>query len=767
MGKSANKYLLTDPWRIIEKGFHPDHGRLSESIFSLANEYFGVRGYFEEGFSGDHLRGSYINGVWSEIDIRHAVMYKGLATSWTFMVNAVDWLYVRIRLDGETLDLAVSAYDDFERTLDLRSGIVSRQFTWTTSKGKKLRIRFLRFVSLACQNLAGQQISLEALNFEGFVELDSGMDFSPKHESIENKSYWQVVQMQKTPGWLAIMGKTDTSHIHLFAASHLELPENCRYKDFHTEKQAGCKTVIGLKQQKPVSINKLVALHSDKTVDGCQDSVWQQGLHICKSLDGLGFNQALQAHKEAWKQVWNDLDVVIDGDPENQQGIRFCLFQLYQTNRGLHPSNNVGAKGLTGEIYSGHTFWDTEVYCLPFYLFTNPVAAKNLLLFRHKTLKQAQLWSREQNCLGACYPMETIDGRESCPVWWHGNLEIHVSGAVGYGIWHYYNITGDEEFLAHQGLEMLIEICRFYASRGDWRHNGYGFYGVMGPDEFHTFVNNNYYTNLLAKKLFLFTASMVHKARWDLIKTRPPGIKEVAQWELMASRMILPENKKTGVFEQHEGYFLLPHIDIHAIPVEEFPLYHHWTLPRIYRYDMIKQPDVLLSMLLFNNDYTPNQKKVNYLYYEPRCIHESSLSPAIHSILANEVSLTKEAIDFFAYATRLDLDNYNRNTSEGLHITSMAAAWMNIVYGFGGMRSDGPLLSFAPTIPPGWTQYRFSIEYKTSRITITVDQHQATFSKNDDHIPVSFLVYGQKLTIQNAPVSIPLNSYAHDTHPNH
>ena len=767
MAKTATKYLVTDPWQIIERGFHPEHGRVSESIFSLANEYMGVRGYFEEGYSGDHLRGSYINGVWSEIDIRHAVMYKGLATSWTFMVNAVDWLYTRIRLDGETLDLAVSAYGHFVRTLDLRSGTVSRQFTWTTRNGKKLRIRFLRFTSLTCQNLGGQQITLEALNFRGSVELDTGMDFSPRHESIENKNYWQVVQAQTTAEWQAMMGRTDISHIHVFAACRLDLPQNCRCETFSEEKLAGCKIIVSLEQQKPATISKQVVIHSDKKIDGSPEKVWQEGQHLCQSFDGMRFDQALQAHAQAWRHVWDDLDVMIDDDPENQQGIRFCLFQLYQTNRGLHPSNNVGAKGLTGEIYSGHTFWDTEAYCLPFYLFTNPEAAKNLLLFRHKTLKEAQLWSREQNCLGASYPMETIDGRESCPVWWHGNLEIHVSGAVGYGIWHYYNITGDEEFLAHHGMEMLIEICRFYASRGDWRHDGYGFYGVMGPDEFHTFVNNNYYTNLLAKKLFQFTTRMLDKARWDLIETRPPNPKEVSNWKEMANRMILPENKKTGIIEQHEGYFLLPHIDIHAIPVEEFPLYHHWTLPRIYRYDMIKQPDVLLSMLLFSHDYTLKQKKVNYLYYEARCIHESSLSPAIHSILANELGLSKEAIDFFAYATRLDLDNYNRNTAEGLHITSMAAAWMNIVYGFGGMRSDGQLLSFAPTIPPGWAGYRFSVRVKNSRINIAVDRERTTFSKNDDHGPVSFMVYGREVTINNTPVSIPLKTQSHDTHPDH
>lgn len=754
MAKTATRFLVTDPWSIIEHDFHPEHSRVSESIFSVANEYMGVRGYFEEGFSGDHLRGSYMNGVWSEIDIQHAVSYKGLATNWTFMVNSVDWLHTRIRLDGETLDLARSSFTAFERRLDLRKGIYTREFTWVTKTNKKLRIRFTRFTSMARQNLGCQQISLEALNFNGPVEVDAGLDFSPKHESIGNKNYWEVIKKMQSQPWKAIMGKCERSDIHLFAASRLEMPGESLSKLFYQANLYGEKIILDLENRKIKQINKLVVLHSDKTISGNKDKVWDEGIQICKGLEHISFDQAIVEHTNQWEQVWDDLDITIEGDPDNQQGIRYCLFQLYQTNRGLDPANNVGAKGLTGEIYSGHTFWDTEAYCLPFYLFTNPEAAKNLLLFRHKTLEEARKWSIEQNCLGACYPMETIDGRESCPVWWHGNLEIHVSGAVGYGIWHYHHITGDQDFLHREGIEMLVEICRFYASRGDWRHDGYGFYGVMGPDEFHTFVNNNYYTNLLARKLFLFTIDTLKNVTWDGLSITRPNQEETRLWQEMADRMILPENKDTGIIEQHEGYFLLPHIDIHAIPVEEFPLYHHWTLPRIYRYDMIKQPDVLLSMLFFSQDYSIRQKKINYLYYEPRCIHESSLSPAVHSILANELGMTDEATGFFEYATRLDLDNYNRNTGEGLHITSMAASWLNIVYGFAGMRTDGPVLSFTPTIPANWKAYEFRIRYKDASISVRVTHEKTVFTTSTKSKPVIIRVNQQTVSLNEEPFEI-------------
>jgi maltose phosphorylase len=727
MAKIPTKYLLSDPWAIIEKDFHPSEGRVSESIFSLANEYMGVRGYFDEGYSGDQLIGSYVNGVWSEIDIKHAVMYKGLATNWTFMVNAVEWLYTRISLDGETLDLAKSSFENFSRTLDLRNGIYTREFVWTTKSGKKLKLTFTRFTSMIVPNLGCQQVTFEALNFDGPVEVVTGLDFSTIHESIHNKNYWNIAKEETNGIWLSLLGKTERSNIGLFSSFALEGDFLDVEPAFFQDKKIVRRGYISLIRNTPVSLNKLVINYTDKKVNGDLEQIWHEGKKITGKLSELTFESALKQHKSHWSQVWEDLDIEIDGDMENQQGIRYCLFQLYQTNHGQDPANNVGAKGLTGEIYSGHTFWDTEAYCLPFYLFTNPTAAKNLLLFRHKTLAQAKEWSIEQNCEGACYPMETIDGRESCPVWWHGNLEIHVPGAVGYGIWHYHKITGDDEFLYNEGIEMLSEICRFYASRGNWREDGFGFYGVMGPDEFHTFVNNNYYTNLLAKKLFRFTLETLDKMGNQPRKPFMPGAAESAQWKKMADTMILPKNQETGVYEQHEGYFLLPHLDIHSIPVEDFPLYHSWTLPRIYRYDMIKQPDVLLSLFFFSHDYTQEEKKANYEYYEQRCIHESSLSPSVHSILAAELGKKEEADQFFDYATRLDLDNYNRNTREGLHTTSIAAAWLNIVYGFAGMRSDGDLLSFKPTIPVKWKSYTFSIVYREIKIRVKVDQEKATF----------------------------------------
>jgi len=762
MAKVADRYLEVDPWSVVENGFSVERSRVSESIFSLSNEYMGVRGYFDEGYSGERLVGSYLNGVYTEAPIPQPNIYKGVANKTRFMVNTLDWLYTRISIDREQLDFAKCNIKDFMRKLDLKNGTVSREFVWTTSSGKSLKLTFIRFLSMVDSNLGCQRIVLEPVDFSGRVDVQSGLDFTPIHVS-EKKNFWECPKKGRENGITAIIGKAEKSGHQVFSGFKLCSDSIADTRLVEEEKYIGLEFSIEVKQGTKASFDKMVVNYADKNSNTDTAKVWESGMNLAGKLTAMSFEDALSKHTAYWTDVWNNLDITIEGDPENQQGIRFCIFQLHQTYHGFDASNNVGAKGLTGEAYSGHTFWDTETYCLPFYIFNNPAAARKLLEYRYKTLPQALDWAKEQDCKGACYPMSTIDGTESCGVWWHGNLEIHVSGAISYGIWHYVKLTGDTEFLYSQGVEMLLQVSRFFASRGNWSPDGkFGFYGVMGPDEFHTFVNNNCYTNVLAKKMFEYTLEVVEEMK----KTAPGKFedvsgrisldsKELDGWKSMAQSMIIPCDEKTGIYEQHDGYFMLPHLDIHSIPVEEFPLYHHWTLPRIYRYDMIKQPDVLLFMFFFSQDYSMVGKLKNYEYYEPRCIHESSLSPSVHSILAAELGKHDEAYNFFGFATRLDLDNYNRNTGEGLHTTSIAAAWMNIVYGFGGMRTDGGKLIFSPSIPEKWKSFSFRILYNNAVLSVTVDKDNAVF-RTISGPSIEAVIFGRGYSIDSNGINIPL-----------
>jgi maltose phosphorylase len=516
------------------------------------------------------------------------------------------------------------------------------------------------------------------------------------------------------------------------------------------EKFTGARLEVEVSEGHPSIVGRSVILHSDRNPQQALDIAWERGMSLLQTSTKT-YPDVLEGNRRYWSAFWAKSDITIEGDDDTQQGIRFCIFQMQQTYRGVIAGANIGAKGLTGEAYNGNAFWDTETYCLPFYLFSNPAAAKSLLDFRYKTLPQAQARAKDLDCAGACYPNATIDGTEACTLWQHASLQFQPTTAVAYAIWHYSNVTGDTVFLRTKGVEMLVQICRFLASRGQWSPKGkFGYYAVMGPDEFQMMVNNNAYTNYMAKRTFEFTLKTLEGIDLAALGCSPV---ELDDWRRMAAEMIIPYDPETKLYEQHEGFFNLPHIDVDSIPVEDFPLYHHWSYDRIYRNDMIKQPDVLMFMFLYNQSFSQAEKQANYDYYEPRCIHESSLSPSVHSIFAAELGRPQEAFDFFHFAARIDLDNYNRNAGEGIHTTSIAAAWMNIVYGFGGMRSDGNMLSFNPSIPAHWKGYSFQVKYHDSLIRVDVSQDRAVFQVVEGELVV-VKVAGQPREVNREGFSI-------------
>ncbi len=744
MAKIADKYLLVDPWQIAEVGFAKDRAEVSESLFSLANEHQGIRGFFDEGYSGDSLVGAYINGIYEERFVAEAIAYKGISNRLCFMVNTVNWVFCRLTVDGETLDLAHSQFSNFRRELDFRSGELRREFVWHTASGKKLRIHFGRLLSMNRAELACQQIKITPLNFSGDVSITMGLDFTIQHQTF-GKSFWVCERYAHD----ALLGVSENLGHRLFAGMVVQVEGE--QTAVSTPNFTATNLSLDLAEGQETIIEKVVILYTNRDTTQPLDTVWENGRSLLQQVAHISYADLLAENQTYWANFWAKSDVTINGDPETQQGIRFCLFQMQQTFRGFVPGANIGAKGLTGEAYNGNAFWDTETYCLPFYLFSNPEAAKALIDFRYKTLPQALDRAQELDCEGACYPVATIDGTESCTLWQHASLQFQPTTAVAYAIEHYVNITGDTAFLQAEGGEMLVQICRFLASRGQWSANGqFGYYAVMGPDEFQMMVNNNAYTNYMAKRTFAFTLQAL--AGTDLAKWGCTA-SELAQWQEIAGNMFIPYDPETGLYEQHEGFFNLPHIDIHAIPITDFPLYHNWSYDRIYRNDMIKQPDVLMFMFLYNQSFSLAEKEANYDYYEPRCIHESSLSPSVHSIFASELGRHQEAFDFFRFATRIDLDNYNRNTAEGIHTTSIAAAWMNIVYGFGGMRSDSGTLTFQPSIPAHWDGYSFQVTYRGSHIRIEVTQKTAVLRVIEGG-PVTVNVAGQAREINQDGISI-------------
>jgi len=775
--KTADRYLKVDPWKIIEEGFEKKRSRISESMFCLANEFMGIRGYFEEGYSGNRLLGSYFNNLYEEMEAQHWQLFKGMVTRVCFGVNSVDWLYTRIDLDGEQLDLTKCEFYDFKRVLDMKKGILTREFIWKTKTGKELKVSFLRFLSMDRPNMGFQKIAFEPLNFSGNVHVQSGLDYSILHEIAEGwnqvetsdsefkprgKNFWTLEKAEYNGDGISAMGKTIKSGHLLFSSFRLYSDKKLDTSFIRQDKLAVLSFSLELEKGEISFIEKSVVNYWEKSEDS--DSVWSKGNRLKSEYSRISLDEALKAQEEYWEKAWNNIDIKIDGDDDNQQGVRFSIFSLFSTYHGFDPNLNIPCKGLTAEVYHGQVFWDTESYCMPFYIFNNPKAAKNLLLYRYKYLPQACERAKQLDCEGARYPMCTLDGTESCATWQHGDFEIHVSAAVSYAVWLYDKLCDDKEFLYNQGIELLMQISRYYANRGEFSplNGDFGLYGVMGPDEYHMNVNNNAYTNVMAKKTFEFTLEVIERMKTeapDLLRrvSEKVGLRdgETEDWRKKARLMRIPMDRETGLIEQHDGYFDLPEVDVKNIPESQIPIYKHWAYVRIFRYNMIKQPDVLLLPFFFSTDYTPEQKRINYEYYEARCIHESSLSPSIHSILAAELGKKDEAYGFFKYMARLDLDNYNKNTDQGLHVTSMSGAWLNMVYGFGGLRTDGDVLIFKPSIPDKWNSFSFKLQYKGSLLMVNVGREEAEYRILSGPGMV-IQVYDRKYTVDSNGVKVKL-----------
>lgn len=761
MAKIADKYFQVNPWEIVECGFNKDYSTVAESIYSLANEYMGVRGYFEEGYGGNTLLGSYFNGIYEQ-ENQVGSSYKGVTDCTQFMVNSVDWLFTRIYIDGEKLDIAACDIHDFTRRLDMRSGLLTRSFVWRTKQKKELRLTFERFLSMKHSNIGVQKVTLEALNFDGEVELYLGEDFGTVHKMYKTK-YWECIGRGTAEHEIEMLGRTKNTKQLVYSASRFLVDAESEEDSSFGEQDVTKKFVLKLAKNQPKEAVRIAVNVSGKgEVAEQTDSFLEMGRLEREKSHRFTYESLLKENEAWWQRVWEHSDIVIEGDEENQQGIRFCIFQMFQTYHGAKVGDNIGAKGLTGEAYNGNAFWDTETYCLPFFLFNDAEAAKNLLLFRSITLPEAKERAKALDCEGAFYPIATISGKECCNLWQHASLQLQASTAVAYGIWFYEKITGDRAFLENDGVFMLVEICRMLATRGDWSadKSRYGYYGVMGPDEFQMMVNNNCYTNYMGRFTLNYTEKVLDKLQREnaamyqrIVDEMHVSFTEREAWKRMADAMYIPKDEEKKLYEQHEGFFNLPHVEVDEIPTEEFPLYSHWTYDRIYRNDMIKQPDVLMLMLLFNHDFTEEELRANYEYYEPKCIHESSLSPSVHSILASQLKKHDEAYRFFGFATRMDLDNYNRNSGEGIHTTSIAAAWMNIVYGFGGMRSDADVLEFSPSIPEKWRGYSFRIGYKGNLIFVTVKKDTVELhTRKDEEIPVK--IYGEDYVLSQAPLTI-------------
>lgn len=748
------KFLKTDEWNVIEESFHADNLRAFESIFSLGNGRLGQRGNFEETYSSDTLQGSYLAGI-SYLDKTRVGWWKnGYPNYFTRIPNAPNWSGIIVRLIDEELDLALWDVDSFERRLDMKEGISYRDFQVTSPKGHKLKVHVEHITSMANQNLCIIKYSVTSVNYEGKISLVPYINGDVKHETSNfNEKMWNILRAETTSEYACLWTQTRHEDSQVCSCMTYQLFKNSKEITgnpikIEKEKMTGFSIGADVKPGERVTLIKYTAVLSSLYYD--RQLLVDEAVSESKKAKAIGWDALVNEHKKVWEDIWNETDVIIDGDPEAQQGIRFNIFQLNQTYRGDDPRLNIGSKGFTGEKYGGNTYWNTELCCVPFFLLSNPKdVARNLLLYRYNHLPKAIENAKKLGFSGgaALYPMVTINGDECHNEWEITFEEIHRNSIIAYAIMLYTTMTGNKEYVAHYGLEVLIAISRFWSQRVSFSQpkQKYVILGVTGPNEYENNVDNNWYTNysciqcLNVTLEYLEMIALEYPDEYARIRRKTSFDKEETyQWKEIIDNMYMPEDKELGIFVQHDGYLDKELKTVQDIPDNERPINQHWSWDRILRSCYIKQSDVLLGLYLYYTNFDKEFIRRNFDFYEPRTVHESSLSPYLHSILASRVGYLDKAYNLFLHAIRLDLDDYNNELEQGLHITSMAGGWLAIVRGFAGMQVLEGLMSFSPTIPQKWNSYTFKINFRERTLQLCI---------NKRNIEVK-LIKGQSLKIK-------------------
>lgn len=737
-----------DPWKITTTKLDKENKRLQESLTSIGNGYMGMRGNFEEGYSGDHHQGIYLAGVWFPDRTRVGWWKIGYPDYFGKVINTVNFIKTEIYLDGEKLDLYTDQVSDFLLELDMKEGILTRSFT-VEKNGKTFRFHIERFVSLDVKELCAIQITVESLTDAADIEIRSCLDGDVYNEdSNYDEQFWNPVHADKN--LLVVETKPNPFGIEQFTVGTVmeNKATGLKKAEDHVETMEVAEVFRGeLRQGEQATFEKRIIVTTSR--DYTKEEVADAARKLLVTVSERDYADLREKHRELWMKRWEKADVTISGDPAAQQGIRFNIFQLFSTYYGEDERLNIGPKGFTGEKYGGATYWDTEAFIFPFYLgVASPQVAKNLLLYRYNHLEAAKKNARKLGLKGALYPMVTFTGEECHNEWEITFEEIHRNGAIVHAIYNYTNYTGDESYLLDKGIEIMVEISRFWADRVHYheKKGQYMIHGVTGPNEYENNVNNNWYTNYIAAWCLEYTLETLEKVTPEKIEVLGVTAEEKQEWKEISENMYLPYDKERQIFVQHDTFLDKELQTVADLSPEDLPLNQNWSWDRILRSCFIKQADVLQGIYFFGDRFTEEEKRRNFEFYEPMTVHESSLSPSIHAVIAAELRMLDKAVELYERTARLDLDNYNNDTEDGLHITSMSGSWLAIVQGFSGMRTYNGQLSFAPIIPDKWTDYSFHINYRDRLLKITVDQNETTFVLVSGE-PLEMTVYDETITL--------------------
>lgn len=731
-------YIKADEWNIIEEGFDPDLNEISESLFSIGNGHMGQRANFEEAYSGKTLQGNYIAGIYYPDKTRVGWWKNGYPEYFAKVLNAANWIGIDVTIGDEKLDLATCKVSDFKRVLNMREGHLQRTFTAELQSGKRVAVNAKRICSIVDEEAGAIRYSITPLNFSGDIAINAYIDGDiVNKDSNYDEKFWDGVSNEVHDQYAYLTLRTKKTNFEVCTGSRIVVTEDG--KEIHPEltpvvkeKFVATAFTINAKQGRETAIYKYAVNVSSQNYE--PQYLLQGCKNVIERVSAKGFDTMLAEQAALWKAKWDESDILIEGDVAAQQGIRFNIFQLCQTYTGKDDRLNIGPKGFTGEKYGGSTYWDTEAYCVPFYLATAPQqVTKNLLIYRYKQLGKA---IENAAKLGfhngaALYPMVTMTGEECHNEWEITFEEIHRNGAIAYAIFNYIRYTGDKDYLNDFGLEVLIAIARFWSQRVNWseERNKFVMLGITGPNEYENNVNNNWYTNTIACWCMEYAVEAIKH-----VKTSDPQkyealieriafneIEETSFWNHISENMYFPVDEKRNIFLQQDGFLDKDIAHVDKIDPADRPLNQHWSWDRILRSCYIKQADVLQGIYFFHDRYDNGTITRNYDFYEPLTVHESSLSPCVHAIIASRIGREDDAYKFYLRTSRLDLDSYNNDTEDGLHITSMAGTWMSVVEGFAGMHVKDDRLIFDPFLPAQWKSYAFNITFRNALINIKVN----------------------------------------------
>lgn len=760
-----NSYPI-DEWKVSEEKFVKDWNYRNETTFALSNGYIGTRGTFDEGYPftvDEGLEGNFINGFYESEHIRYGEWNFGFPETSQSLLNLPNLKKTVLTFDDEVFDLRTGAIIDYNRSLLMKDGEVVRNVTWRSTKGKEVKVKFKRLVSFTNKNIMAIQIKIQPVNFDGTIKIQSFLQAGVENHTRKTNplvdygpfgKHLKVKELKANGDYLLYEGETVNSKLSMACGSVHSVEGVLSETDVNKE-DASITYIISGKKSEECIFEKMVAYTSQLDLPA-----EEMLSYITKQLDisiNLGYDNIEKLQKEYMNSFWSKADIKIKGDDALQQGIRFNLFHIMQA-AGRDGRTGMGAKGLSGEGYEGHYFWDTEMYVIPVFVYTEPDIAKQLLTYRYDTLDDARDRAKVLgHQKGALYPWRTINGKEASTYFPLGTAQYHINADIAYGFELYLDITGDNQFLIDMAAEVLVETARVWADVGcfvESKGNKYCICAVTGPDEYNAIVDNSFYTNLMARENIRSAIKALNKMKvideiaYDaLVKKLGLEKEEVVYWQKIVDNMYFPFDEKLQIYPQDDGFMMRKPWDESKIPEEKrHLLYENYHPLFVYRQKMSKQADAILGMLLHSNFFTQEELRRNYDFYQTVTLHHSSLSTCIFGILASQIGYDEEAYKYFSQSARMDLDDIHDNFYAGIHAANMAGTWQGIVFGFAGVRSNIGVLSIHPKLPKEWKSYEFCLQYHGSLLNIKIERDKATYELINE-IPISFHSIHQHITL--------------------